>query len=122
MKAIITSRYGNKRLLTLVEQSHNTAIWTIEREDQKPEEGFMRCGPSFIDFDGGPFLGNGNVLAVIKTQDSDDIHVIDGVGFDKDLGKYKIITNIVTAQEALIQIDQTKHGKKDERKTHTINL
>jgi PDZ domain-containing secreted protein len=105
MEARIKSRYGDERLITLISEENNQAVWTIERVEQLTE-GFMRCSDTFIDFDGGPFISVGMMLArIISKKNGDDIHIVIGFQLDKELGKYKIYTKILS-DKPLIYIEK----------------
>ena len=108
MKAIITSRYGDKRLIQLIKEENQQAEWTIERHEQNNDQGFMRSSESFIDFDGGPFISIGMMFArIVSKEKGDIIHVVTGLQYDKEIGKYKIYTKILS-DLPLIYIDTDK--------------
>ena len=109
MEAIIVSRYGDERLIKLIEQENSQAVWTIERTRQKNTDKFTRCSGTFIDFDGGPFISIGMMFARIKEKEGDIIHIVTGIQLDNELNKHKIYTKILSDQP-LIYIERDKQN------------
>lgn len=87
----LRNRYGNTLTISQIDDNR----WLI-KPDKELEELPIRAGAEFIDFAGGPFIGNGQLLSELdESLPDDEIDCTCYEPFDKDENGYEYFGYVI---------------------------